>query len=244
MSKLSKKISLAGRAETAQFGFTAVATGAKAAGLLCGVRLGDAGKTADAASKGADFVLLEGVTASKLKGLDKVEASVGLAGDFDASALGSLAEAGVDFVVLSGLSALAAPLTDESLGRVLVLSGDIEDTPLRLLGDLGLDALIVSAPEGPLTVEQLLAVRRVSALTRTPLLAATNPDVDVRTLELLRDSGVGGVIVDDAGKLAAVKERIAALPARGKRKGDHTDALLPAQGGGGHNHDDEDWDDD
>ena len=242
MSKLSKKIRAASRAEAAPLGFASLPSQARQDSLLCGVRLRDPAAAAGAASKGADFVILEDVALSQVKGVSKVEASVGVAGDVDSDALEALVKAGVDFVVLAGPGADAAPLADQSVGRVMALDSDLDDTYLRLLGDLGLDALVIAAPEAPLTVERLLAVRRLSALARTPLLANAKPDIDAKSLELLRDSGVAGIVLDDAGKLAALKKRITALPPRGRRKENHQDAHIPAQAAGG-SHDDEEDDD-
>jgi len=126
----------------------------------------------------------------------------------------------------------------------MALDDDLNDTHLRLVGDLGLDALVIAATDVPLTIERLLTVRRLSSLARTPLLANAKPDIDSKSLELLRDSGVAGVVLDDAGKLAALKKRIAALPPRGRRKETHTDALIPAQATTPHDHDeDDDYDD-
>ncbi|HEY5640841.1 MAG TPA: hypothetical protein VIW01_12420 [Dehalococcoidia bacterium] len=244
MSKLSKKIGAAGRAEPAPFGFASAAARPPKDSLLCGVRLGDLAAAAGAASKGADFVILENVARSKVKGVARVDASVGLAGDFDAEDLAALVKAGVDFVVLPGTGAGAAPLADESVGRVMTLDGDLDDTHLRLLSDLGLDALVIAAPDSPLTVERLLSVRRLSSLTRTPLLANANPDVDEKSLELLRDSGVAGIVLAEAGKLTTLKKRISALPPRGRRKEGHSDAIIPAQATAPHDHDeDDDYDD-
>ena len=244
MSKLSKKIRAAGRAEPAPLGFASITSQVRQNSLLCGVRLRDPAGAAGAASKGADFVILEDVTRSKVKGVAKVDASVGVAGDFDSDALEALVKAGVDFVVLAGTGADAAPLATESVGRVMALDSDLDDTHLRLLGELGLDALVVAAPETPLTVERLLALRRLSALARTPLLANAKPDIDEKSLELLRDSGVAGIVLNDVGKLAALKKRIAALPPRGRRKENHADAVIPAQVSGEHDHDeDDDYDD-
>ncbi len=244
MSKLSQKIRAAGRAEPAPLGFASAAARAAQDSLLCGVRLGDPARAAGAASKGADFVILEDVTRSKVKGISKVDASVGVAGDFDAEDVKALVKASVDFVVLAGPGAGAAPLADDSIGRVMALGEDLDDTHLRLLGDLGLDAIVIAAPTSPLTVERLLAVRRLSALARTPLLANAGPNIDEKSLELLRDSGVAGIVLEDPGKLAALKKRIATLPARGRRKENHTDALIPAQATAGHDHgEDDDFDD-
>ena len=243
MSKLSKKIRAVSRAEPAPLGFASVTTQAQQNSLLCGVRLRDPAAAGSAASKGADFVILEDVARSKVKGVAKVDASVGVAGDFDSDAVEALVKAGVDFIVLSGPGADASPLADESVGRVMALDSDLDDTYLRLLGDLGLDALVIAAPEEPLTVERLLAVRRISSLARTPLLTNAKADIDARWLELLRDSGVAGVVLDDAGKLGALKKRIAALPPRGRRKEKHSDAVIPAQASAGeHDHDEEDDD--
>ena len=242
MSKLSQKIRAASRAEPAPLGFASVTSQVRQHSLLCGVRLRDPAAAAGAASKGADFLILEDVARSNVKGVAKVEASVGVAGDFGADALEALVEAGVDFVVLAGPGADAAPLADQSVGRVMALDSDLDDTYLRLLGDLRLDALVIAAPEVPLTVERLLAVRRLSALSRTPLLANAKPDIDAKSLELLRDSGVAGIVLDDAGKLAALKKRIAALPRRGRRKENHSDPVIPAQAAAGHDHDEEDDD--
>ena len=151
MSKLSKKIRAAGRAEPAPLGFASLPSQVRQDSLLCGVRLRDPAAAAGAASSGADFVILEDVAHSQVKGVAKVKASVGVAGDFDSDALEALGEAGVDFVVLAGPGAGAAPLADQSVGRVMALDSDLDDTYLRLLGDLGLDALVIAAPEAPLT---------------------------------------------------------------------------------------------
>jgi hypothetical protein len=247
MSRLSDQIRKAGRAEPAPLGFAAaVATKARPT-MLVAARVNDAGKAADAASKGADIVIIEGASAGKLKGLDKTaEAAIGASGDFDREASAQLRDFGVDFVVLDGVSAAAGGLLDEKTGHVLAINGDLDDISLRLLGDLGLDALIVPAPELPLTVERLLTVRRLSALTRTPLLAEVPADIDAASLELLRDSGVAGVVLSDAGKAGGLKERIAALPPRGRRREDHAEALISSQAAAGHDHgddEDDDWDD-
>ena len=238
MSKLSKKIRAAGRAEPAPLGFTSVTSRVRQNSLLCGVRLRDPAAAASAAEKGADFVILEDIARSKIKGVAKVDASVGVAGDFDSDALEALVKAGVDFVVLAGPGADAAPLAHESVGRVMALDSDLDDTYLRLLGDLGLDALVIAAPEAPLTVERLLAVRRLSALARTPLLASAKPDIDEKSLELLRDSGVAvlrryrylflvaavGLLRDESFRDGARRKRIRVQP-------DHKKVLPGAEAG-------------
>jgi hypothetical protein len=245
MSQLSEKIRKAGRAEPAPLGFAAaVATKARPT-MLTGVRLTDAGKVADAASQGADFVILDSIAPGKLKGLDKANgASVGVSGHLDREACAALREAGADFAVLSSTSAPATGLLDEKIGRLLAIDPAMDEVSLRLVGDLGLDAVVIPSPELPITVERLIALRRVSALGRTPILADVPSDIESSALELLRDSGVAGVIVGDLGKLGTVKERVDALPARGRKREDHSEATISSQAAAGHDHGDEDDDHD
>jgi len=244
MSQLSEKIRKAGRTEPAPLGFAAaVATKARPT-MLSGVRLTDAGKVVDAASKGADFVILDGVAPGKLKGLDKANgAAIGVSGHLDREACAALREAGADFVILSGTSAPATGLLDEKIGRLLAIDPAMDEVPLRLVGDLGLDAVVIPAPELPLTVERFIALRRVSALARTPILADVPSDIGASALELLRDSGVAGVIVSDLAKLGALKERVDALPARGHKREERSEATISSQAATGHDHDDDDDDD-
>jgi hypothetical protein len=242
MSKLSKEIRKIGRIEPAPMGFAAVATREKPATLLCAVRLDDAGKAVDAASKGADIVIVDD---AKAGGLDNVEGAViGVTGDFDKAAMKELRKAGADFIVLSGYASPAEGLLEEKIGRVLTIDPGADDTTLRLIGDLGLDAVILQAPELPLTVERLLSVRRVHSLAHTALLVAVPADIDLASLHLLRDSGAAGVILDDAGKVKDIRERILELPPRGLGKDEKREPLLPVNAAmGGDDEEDDDWDD-
>lgn len=244
MSKLSDRIRRASKAEPAPFGFAAAARRAQAPSLLTVVRLsaGEAGKVADAAKAGADAVIVAG-DAAKLKDASN-DVILGVAPDrADRKAAVTLRDAGADFLVL-GPDAPAEAMLDEKLGFVLELLSELDDTRLRLLTDLNLDAIIVAKPETPLTLARLLELRRVIALARAPLLIGADPDWDAGVLQVLRESGAAGVVVGAGAisKLGELRERIAALPLRGKRREEHAEALVPAQAQAGHDHDD--FDDD
>lgn len=242
MSKLSDRIRRAARSEPAAFGFTAVAQKAKAPTLLTVVRLGsgEGGKAADAAKAGADAVIVAG-DAGKLK--DAGDAVLGAAPDkTDRKTIAALRDAGADFVVVTRDS-LAEGMLEEKVGFVLELREELEDTPLRLLGELSLDAIIVPAPKSPVTVQGALGLRRTAALGRAPLLVEDDGAADASLLHLLRDSGVAGIVVGASviGKLSDLKARIEAIPARGKRRDHERDSpLVPAQATSGHDHDDDD----
>jgi len=234
MSKLADRIRKASRPEPPPIGFGATTTARKNPSLLTVVRLsaGDAGKAGDAAARGADVVIIDGADAGKAKDALSKSGDVCIGArppHADRRAVAALREAGADFAVLDAESALAEAMLEEKIGYVLDYRGDGDDTGLRLLGELGLDAIIVPPPPERLTLHELLKLRRTAALTRTPLLTSVKPDAEAGYLQVLLDSGVAGVIVDwsAAGKLGDLKARIESLPPRGRRREERAEAVLP-----------------
>jgi hypothetical protein len=249
VSKLSDAIRRAGRTAPAPLGFAArVAAAAKPATMLAIVRLNsnDANKAEEAAKKGADAVIIDGGDSGKLKDFAKKAPDLLLGvrpQKTEREQISSLRESGADFVVIDE-SGMADALLEENIGFVMLARSDTEDTRLRLLADLNLDALIPPPPDGSLTIERLLELRRVSALGRTPLLLEIAGDAVASSLQALRESGVAGVIIEGSqlGKLEKLRETIAALPARGKRREERGEAMIPAAAAASHDHDD-DFDD-
>jgi len=234
MSKLADRIRKASRPEPPPIGFGAPASARKNPSLLTIVRLspGEAGKAGEAAAKGADVVIIDGADAGKVRD------AVSKGGDVcigarpphaDRKSVAALRESGADFAVLEAESAMAEAMLEEKIGYVLDHRGGADDTGLRLLGELGLDAIIIPPPPERLTLQELLKLRRVAALTRTPLLTSVKPEAEAGYLHVLRDSGVAGVIVDwsAAGRLSDLKARIESLPPRGRRREERVEAVLP-----------------
>ncbi len=245
MSKLAERIRRASRIAPAPLGFTAAAAPAPEPTLLSLVRLQahEAAKAAEAASRGADAVIIDGLdpnraaeVAAKAQGLI-VGARVPKLGRREAA---TLRAAGVDFLVMD-LASAAEAMLEEGIGFVLALGKEADETTLRLLADLSLDAAIAPPQEAFLTVGKLLDLRRIAALSRTPLLCETAPEAGAAHLQLLRDSGVAGVIVDSSGlgKLDVLRQTIAALPARGRRREERAEAVLPVQVLAGHGEEEE-----
>lgn len=252
MSKLSDAIRRAGQPAPAPlgFGFGPRAASAAQPTMLSIVRLNsnEANKAEEAAKKGADAVIIDGGDSVKMKDFSKKAPGL-LIGvrpqKSERDQIASLREAGADFVVLDAESGMADALLEENVGFVLLARLDTDDTRLRLLADLNLDALIPPPPDDSLTIERLLELRRVSALGRIPLLLELSSDADASRLQALRESGVAGVIIEGSqlGKLERLRETIGALPARGKKKEERGEAMIPAAAATSHNHDD-DFDDD
>ncbi len=248
MSKLADLIRKTTHQAPAPLGFAPAAREVRAASMLCVVRLSDkeAGKAADAVEQGADVLIIDGDAGKTKDALKKAgKAPIGAhPARVDANTVSSLREAGADFVWLDG-DAPAEALVEERIGFVLTPRMDADDTHLRLLGDLGLDALALGIPRLPLTLEGMLSLRRAASLARTPLLVDLPVDAEPATLKAVRDSGAVGVIVDGSSiaKLARLREAISALPARGRKREERTDATIPAGATASHDHDDHDDDD-
>lgn len=235
--------------EPAPLGFAAASARAAAPTLLCLVRLSksDAGKAEEAVKKGADAVIVEGLDAGKARDVAKKAGEAFFGGRPEKATRGEVAamrDGGADFVVLD-LHDAADGMLEEKIGLVLSLEDDVEDMTLRLLGELGIDALIVPGPGDKLSVSELLGFRRLATLARAPLLTEVKGDADADLLQALREAGVAGVIVGagDLGKLEGLRQRVAGLPARGRKKEERAEAMLPAgvgAGSGDHEHEDDD----
>jgi hypothetical protein len=244
MSKLADRIRGAGRVEPAPLGFAAAAARPPRPTMLCLLRLSanEANKIGEAAAKDADAVVIDEAAPGKLKdqivkaGELPVGVRIAAASRQDVA---SCRQAGVDFVVLQPDS-MAEALLEDNIGVVIALTTVLDDTDLRQLGEIGLAALIVPAPQAPLTVERLLALRRIASLAHAPLLTDVSADIEPSQLRLLRESGVVGIIIgaQSLGKLSSLRERVASLPPRGRKRDERADALLPAPAlAGDHEHD-------
>ena len=233
MSKLAEKIKRAGRVESAPIGFGAPAERRATPTLLCLLRLDkDEVKKVEKSAAAADAVIISGLEAGKLadvlKKLGDLPAGLRLQ-DARRSAVAAARDAGADFVVLDEEAAAEAVL-EEKTGLVLVVDRDAGDTELRALAGLSLDALDVGPLGEPFTLRRLMALRRVSLLSQTPLLVDVPAGIEASRLEALREAGVAGVVMDgrSADKLPALLETVRSLPSRGRRREARTEALLPS----------------
>ncbi len=253
MSKLSDAIRKTTRPILSPIGFQPGAARKPVPTLLLVATL-RSGSEADArrvASAGVDCLLLAPeeawgealVVAAKAVG----DMPVGLwLRNADPDAVKSAREAGIDYLVFSDENTKAEVLIDEKLGFVLSLAEGEDDTMLRSLGTLSLDAMLVSYWEGELTVRRALELRRLAALSQKPLMLSVSTDVGAGELEALRDAGVTAVIVDGErtaeDDLKRLRETIMALPPRRKRREERPEVSITAPAGNSHDHDDHDDD--
>ena len=253
MSQLQKAISRTQRRETTGgLGFgTARKEQPKA--MLAGVVATDGAAAKALLEAGADLILIRAKDAAgALKALKAVATNKVCIGvhvsALDAAGAEALSAANCDFVVSPLGSTAAAALDTDRMGHVLVAGPELEDTTLRALGPLGLDALFVEPEAGAMTLAGQLALVRLSSFTSTPLLVATPADTPVAELRVLRDSGVAAVIAPEGTTVKHLEAMIANLkavpaPKKGKREGNDM-AIVPSMSAGHASEEDDDGEED
>lgn len=251
MSQLQKAIIRTQRREvTGGLGFGQVRKEQPKA-MLAGVAASGEAAAKALLAAGADLVLIRAKDAAgALKALKSVASGKSCVGvqvsALDAAGAEALHKAHCDFVVSPLDSTAAAALDPEKMGHVLIGSADLDDTTLRAMGPLGLDALYVELEAGAMTLASQLALVRLSSFSSTALLVAVNADAPIAELRVLRDSGVVAVIAPESTTVEQIESLIANLkavppPKKNKREGAEM-AIVPSmasKGGDGEVDDDD-----
>ncbi len=244
MSKLADAIRRSQRVEAAPMGFGAARPAPKPS-MLAGA-LVTAGGVEAAVKAGADFVMIDAFSTSLTP--DEAKKARAAAGDVplgagtkvaDSAAAKALREAGLDFLVVDDAMPASA-LLDEELGYVLALPASPEETFLRSLDALSLEALYLSQVPSPLTVAGQLELGRVAALGHKPLLCLVASSASSDDLQCLRAAGVVAVLASEG--VDTLKAAVAALPQRKTRREERTVVSLPRGNAQAPEHDDDDDD--
>lgn len=247
MSKLAQELRRV-RHGAARLGFVAERTRPDHALLLI-TALGrcDPALVASAAQSNAGAVLVPWAPSAELD--EAVRAAAGrplgvrLLGAVEAGAVEACRQAGGDFV-LCDPHAQAGVLGERQLGVVMGVAYSWEDSLLRVIGDLPIEALEgepITAASPPLRIRDLLRLRRVLALSGRPLIVPTERALSRAELEVLVESGIDAVEIaaslagDTPAAVAATvsqwSEAVAALPARElRRRRERVAATLPFPG--------------
>ena len=254
MSKLIQRLEQVGKSVPAPLGF-GVATRQQPAPsfvVIASTAVESRASTVDGAH--ADAVLFTPDTVD-IEALAAVAASLGeitwgvRLQSGDRASVESLREKGCDFIAFLPSGVDLDALQDEELGRLLVVTPDMDKEQAHILEDLPMDAaLFAQAPPKRLTLEALLelAAHR-NQFGRFFLLPVTDAPSSWE-LECLRNIGVEGLVLNldqaEAGALGALHERIVELPKPKPRNERHV-ALLPqmslhGEGHGGQEEEDDD----
>jgi hypothetical protein len=150
----------------------------------------------------------------------------------DAQNLKTLDGAGVDFVVFSPDKMPLASIEIDKPGRVAGIPFDLEDSLIRTLSELPVDAVIINSPgTAPLTLQDLMRFRRLGDWINKPLLAVVPAPITGDEIKALWDAGIDALVVSLSGEnQAAFKELRATLDGltlKTKRKWMRASAIVP-----------------
>lgn len=211
--------------------------------LVASIPTPDANMAAVAAQGGADALLIQ--VGSVEKELGDLEKAAQAAGDVPCGVtteavlpedVDKLLSAGADFVMLNTDVAPGAILGNESIGKIAVIDPYLDDTLLRALDRLPIDAILVDLDQGNelyLTLREVMACRRIVDMVRKPVMVRVSNKLAADDLANLRDMGVESIQValsaaSSDENLARLRKLIDELPARRKPR-DKADVVLPHQ---------------
>jgi hypothetical protein len=241
MSKFIDKLNNLNKSAVAPMGFRRADAEGKTSCMLVMVEL--AGKTdeeiKDLAGAGVSAGLIDasGLTAAAVSKLikGKGELNTGLVLANGKSSSQKAANGDIDFIVFEpGLPLKVFEGRDlDETGKVIKLDMSTDAGLLRSVNNLypGVDAVLIDLPVSPLTVENMMACRRVADFSGQPVIARTGNTMVTAELAALREAGVKCLLLrPDAGvdAVKALVEAIAALPKPDKKKGAKGVALVPS----------------
>ena len=153
---------------------------------------------------------------------------------FTAAYAQELAGKGCDYVVFESFETEASVLTQQQeLGTIVTFTDEHDDETVRALADLPTDAALFGPGirEQPLTVKTAMALQKVLGALDKPMMAEAPDGIAQPDIELLRDIGVAGLIVDvdtkgDLDKVSGIRRDIESLPKPRGPRGSR-DALVP-----------------
>jgi hypothetical protein len=225
MSKLADKIRRVTAGESTPMGFGAGQRG-KPPGLLLVAEVREAAQEGALLEAGADAIVagpkvkLDRAGAGRLRGLSLLDP--GAESD-------TAEEPEVDFVLVS-TDTPATVLAWEKPGLVLEVDANAEDSALRPISALPVEAVLFDLPgDGPLTLGRLMTVQRVAQFAQRPALVGLGAGQGPELARVLRDGGVAGVLLRRATSesVRAWRAALDALPPPPRPRRSEAEAKLP-----------------
>jgi len=246
MSRLIDKLTKATQAASQPMGFRTARGGREEPKILviAGVKPDTTGQTGDYVA-GADAVWLHSAKAPLsakaiqpiIESIPNIPCGVSLedTGIINAKAL---IKAGCDFLVFPDTSPIeAVPVEDEEIGKILQVESSLEDSMIRVINNLPVDAVIASGSHKantPLAWHDLMSLQRLGLLLTKPLLVPVSPGISSSELRAICEADVDGVIIEadpsQSDLFKGIRQTISELPPRTIKKHGKSEALLPYSG--------------
>ena len=237
MGELLDKLERASRGAATPLGFASAVKREKIAPMLLlgALAAGDAAGAKLAVDGALDGAIVVGTGGAKKADVDRSVAALdGVTFGVWLDEAQPKAPDGADFQVFSSEATPAGALSGDERTTVMQVVPELDDSLLRTIEALPVDAFLVSlADAGSLTVRQLMRLARVRGVTSRWILVHVASLPTKEELEQLRDAGAGAVVVDLAGataaSLKATRELLLELPhGPTKRKKGRGVVTLPA----------------
>ena len=155
--------------------------------------------------------------------------------NIDRGRIGPIVEAGCDFVVFPAASTISVMPEDDEIGKILQVEASLSEGLLKAVNELPIDAVLIANEQGEeyfLTWHRLMLFQHFADLLTKPLLVPIPLNVTANELQVLWETGVGGVVVEagvgqPVGRLEELRQVIDKLPLPSPRKRGKAEALLP-----------------
>ena len=125
-------------------------------------------------------------------------------------------ERGCDFLSLDHFGAPASLLSEEGLGKLVAVEGDLDERTAGAIRGLGFDGALFLPEDdlSPLSLGRLIAVQLAHRLLGDPFLVYASGEMSQPELKELRDAGIAGIVVElsDADAIARIRNDIRNLP--------------------------------
>lgn len=243
MSKLIDKLNQAAKVVPQSMGFMIAHTVKVKPKMLLIASLSQANNIDNLADyiTGADAVLLPVAKSSRgAKTIPKIAPSApdipwgGWLGDIDRRGIRPIVEGGYDFMVFPATTALAIPLDDGEIGKILQVEASLNEGLLKAVNELPIDAVLIADKQEEeyfLTWHHLMLFQRFADLLTKPLLVSIPLNVTANELQVLWETGVDGVVAEvgagqPAGRLKKLRQTIDKLIFSPRKRG-KIEALLP-----------------
>jgi hypothetical protein len=157
---------------------------------------------------------------------------VGLQIEADGANLKALDAAGVDFVAFAPEKIPLSSISEEKPGRVVSIPLDIEDSLVRTLNELPVDAIVINTSDSsPLTFSDLMRLRRLGDWITRPLLAVVPLPITEAEIKALWDAGIDALAVslceENAEAFKELRATLDGLTFTTKRKWMKPHAIVP-----------------
>ncbi len=195
----------------------------------------NAGEAGTAAGLSPDAVVISGLAQDQVEGVkDAVEVPWGVRTDsLGAEDATAFREAGADLFAFQLAGTSLGAVSSKEVARVLSVDPAAPPEDLRDINSLPVDAVLIplGGAASSWTLQDLVNVARVSGRVGKNLLAEITEAPDGDTLEVLRNAGIIGLVMNvSAGEeaIAALKESLLNMPRPGAdQRNTRSNAILP-----------------